>query len=237
MKSYRKEELRNYAIGNVLFIIVLSGLFDSLFKNDLKNSFDLIHMLFESAILSSILYIYIFVIDSMIPASIKDVVSFIPIKKPGTVVFSYIRSKKTGYKDDRFSWNEIENKYKDIYKEIDKKERKISCESDKKRIKELKKELRTFENTKWFDIYRNHAADEAISNTQKDFLLNRDMNILTISILIFYLLISLLTNLLPFQWSIIILIIAEFLATSIAVKSKAIRFVLTVISRDIHPGT
>jgi len=76
--------------------------------------------------------------------------------------------------------------------------------------------------------------DNAVSATHKDSLLNRDMNVITVSILIFYLIICFFTPIIQFRSSVVILLAVEFVATSIAAKSRAIRFVLTVISRDIY---
>ena len=78
MKEYRKEELRSYVIGNIIFIITLSGIFDSVLSKSIADLMDVIHLIFESALLSSILYIYIYIIDSLVPPSLKDKISFFP---------------------------------------------------------------------------------------------------------------------------------------------------------------
>ncbi|WP_303804695.1 hypothetical protein [Ruminococcus flavefaciens] len=234
MKEYRKEELRNYVIGNVLFIITLSGIFDSVFDNNINDITDIIHLLFESALLSSIIYIYIYIVDSMIPYFIKEKIALFPINKPGSVVFKSIVKKKKGYNDDRFTIDEVKDKYKDILKEVEKTEKAINKEYNQKKKNDLKRDIKKYQNSKWFSIYIKHKDDNAVFTTQKDFLLNRDMNVITLSIAAIYLIICLFSDTIIFKWSVIILLIAEYIATSIAAKLKAIRFVLTVVSRDIH---
>lgn len=234
MKEYRKEELRSYVIGNIIFIITLSGIFDLVLSKSIADLMDVIHLIFESALLSSILYIYIYIIDSLVPPSLKDKISFFPINKPGRVVFEKIRSNKLGYRDDRFTIDDVKKKYEEIYKEIDKMTRLVDRERDNKKRKELKKKLKIYQNSKWFGIYMQQKDDNAVSATHKDSLLNRDMNVITVSILVFYLIICFFTPIIQFRSSVVILLAVEFVATSIAAKSRAIRFVLTVISRDIY---
>lgn len=234
MKDYRKGELKSYVIGNILFIITLSGKLDSILKSNLPNNIDIIRLFFESALLSSIIYIYIYIIDSIIPSSIKERIVFLIAKKPGTVVFEYVISKKKGYDDDRFTDEEMKKCYNDIYMEIDKISKRINKVSDKKQKKQIQKELSNYQNSKWFEIYRKHEDEQAVFETQKDYLLNRDMNAITVSILVLYLVVCVSTNLIPFNMAVIVFLSIEFIAISIASNSKAIRFVLTVISRDIN---
>ena len=46
MKDYRKGELKSYVIGNILFIITLSGKLDSILKSNLPNNIDIIRLFF-----------------------------------------------------------------------------------------------------------------------------------------------------------------------------------------------
>ena len=118
--------------------------------------------------------------------------------------------------------------------EIDTISKRINKVSDKKQKKQIQKELSNYQNSKWFEIYRKHEDEQAVFETQKDYLLNRDMNAITVSILVLYLVVCVSTNLIPFNMAVIVFLSIEFIAISIASNSKAIRFVLTVISRDIN---
>ncbi len=233
MKDYRKEELKSYAIGNILFILTLSGVFDSVLSKNIKDLIDVAHLILESTLLSSILYIYIFIIDSMIPSSLKDKISCFPFNKPGMVVFIKIKSNGILYRDDRFTVNDASKKYEEIYRGIDQINQKLKVAKDNKQKRDLKKELKKYQNNKWFDIYLQHKDDNAVSEIQKDSLLNRDINVITVSILVLYLIICFCSSAIKLNSTIIYLLLAEFVVTSIAAKSRAIRFVLTVISRDI----
>ncbi|RHU91147.1 hypothetical protein DXC08_14665 [Clostridium sp. OM07-9AC] len=58
MKDYRKDELKTYVIGNILIIVMFSGLFKIFFSLS-DGTIDIISKLLGSALLSSILYIYV----------------------------------------------------------------------------------------------------------------------------------------------------------------------------------
>ena len=64
MKDYRKEELKTYVIGNILIILLFSGVFEKIFylPEDLSVGVtDIVSKLLGSALLSSIIYIYVFI--------------------------------------------------------------------------------------------------------------------------------------------------------------------------------
>ena len=234
MKDYRKEELKSYVIGNILFILTLSGVFDPVLSKNIKDLIDVAHLILESTLLSSILYIYIYIIDSMIPSSLKDKISYFPFNKPGMVVFIKIKSNGILYRDDRFTVDDANRKYEEIYIGIDQITQKLKVAKDNKQKRDLKKQLKMYQNSKWFDIYMQHKDDLAVSAIQKDSLLNRDINVITVSILVLYMITCFCTSAIKLNGTIIYLLLAEFVVTSIAAKSRAKRFVLTVISRDIY---
>ena len=60
IKDYREKELKNYVIGNVLFFLVFSGKIQKIIEFGINNSVNIWGTIIESALLSSIIYIYIF---------------------------------------------------------------------------------------------------------------------------------------------------------------------------------
>ena len=72
IKDYRNNELKNYVIGNILLVLYFSSIFDNLFTLDINSNLNIWKTLIESALVSSIIYIYVFLLDSLIPGDIKQ---------------------------------------------------------------------------------------------------------------------------------------------------------------------
>lgn len=219
MKDYRKDELKTYVIGNILIILMFSGLFKIFFSLS-DGTIDIISKLLGSALLSSILYIYVFILDSFIPSKLKDFVVYFPCGRPGDKIFEKIREKEI---DPRFTHEDAMTKYQDIYKELD-----LISDRKKKHV---------FQNSKWYGIYQSIEENPTVILAQKDFLLNRDMCIITVVILILYVLISRISKIYPIKGGALMWMLAEILLTNIAAKGKAERFALNVIAKDIHKNT
>ena len=219
MKDYRKDELKTYVIGNILIIVMFSGLFKIFFSLS-DGTIDIISKLLGSALLSSILYIYVFILDSFIPSKLKDFVVYFPCGRPGDKIFEKIREKEI---DPRFTHEDAMTKYQDIYKELD-----LISDRKKKHV---------FQNSKWYGIYQSIEENPTVILAQKDFLLNRDMCIITVVILILYVLISRISKIYPIKGGALMWMLAEILLTNIAAKGKAERFALNVIAKDIHKNT
>lgn len=63
IKDYRNNELKNYVIGNILLVLYFSGIFDNLFTLDINSNLNIWKTLIESALVSSIIYIYVFLLE------------------------------------------------------------------------------------------------------------------------------------------------------------------------------
>ena len=219
MKDYRKDELKTYVIGNILIIVMFSGLFKIFFSLS-DGTIDIISKLLGSALLSSILYIYVFILDSFIPSKLKDFIVYFPCGRPGDKIFEKIREKEI---DPRFTHEDAMTKYQDIYKELD-----LISDRKKKHV---------FQNSKWYGIYQSIEENPTVTLAQKDFLLNRDMCIITVVILILYVLISRISKIYTIKGGALMWMFVEILLTNIAAKGKAERFALNVIAKDIHKNT
>ena len=102
IKDYREKELKNYVIGNILFVILLSGLIDEeTFKNLKLDDLSSLAALFPFATLSAVVYLYVFLLDSLVPGGYKQQIAYMDIGHlPGCTIFSDI---KDGCLDQRLN--------------------------------------------------------------------------------------------------------------------------------------
>lgn len=216
MKEYRKEELKFYILGNIIVILVLSDFMDVYITQKNKNMVEFMTVLFGSSLLASLIYIYSYIIDAMIPAQWKDKIIFFFKDKPGNTVFTNIRDNN---KDTRFSSKDALVKYEHIYKEID-----ILTEHGQK--------TGVYQNAEWYKIYCCHSEDESVWTAQRDFLLNRDMCVMTIVVFIISLIIHCI-GIIHLKCIIYAFFTIEVLSTRIASYNKAKRFIYNVIANDL----
>lgn len=159
IKDYREKELKNYVIGNILVLLIFSGSIQSVIIWGIENSYDVWGTIIESALLSSILYIYVFIIDAVISGDTKfNICYFGKEKMPGYTIFS---DMKTKLKDDRFSQEDVMSKYKEIYANMP--------ETNK----------RKYENNNWYKLYDGCKDESKIYTSHKDYLLCRDLYMVT----------------------------------------------------------
>lgn len=122
IKDYRNNELKNYVIGNIVLVLYFSGIFDNLFLADINSNLNIWKTLIESALVSSIIYIYVFLLDSLIPGDIKQKMAYFHIGKlPGYTIFTKMKQNN---KDDRFTHADIMKKYASIYNNMPAEKRK-----------------------------------------------------------------------------------------------------------------
>lgn len=214
IKDYREKELKNYIIGNILLLLSYSGNLHKLITWGIDNSFDAWGIIVESALLSSILYIYLFIIDSLISGEMKFTMCYLGTeKKPGYTIFTNMKKK---LKDDRFSQNDILNKYKEIYENM-------PVENRKK-----------YENNQWFKLYNGCKNEGKVYTSHRDYLLCRDLCVSSVWLFVTYLVLVFLLNIFSFSWRICAFILFEIVITNIAMRIKGERFAYNVIAVDIY---
>ncbi|MDB8699267.1 hypothetical protein PNU98_16200 [[Ruminococcus] gnavus] len=215
IKDYRNNELKNYVIGNILLVLYFSGIFDNLFTLDINSNLNIWKTLIESALVSSIIYIYVFLLDSLIPGDIKQKVAYFHIGKlPGYTIFTKMKQNN---KDDRFTHADIVKKYASIYSNMP----------------VGKKEKGKYENAQWYKIYNNYKNKSKILIANRDFLLSRDLTIITIMlIIIYFILIGL--KIIVFSKTIVTVMLIELIVSNISMRGKATRLAYNVISEDIY---
>ena len=218
MKNYRKEELKTYVIANILLIIWLSDIMQYILNAINEYSKTNIDLIVTPVLLSSIIYIYIFIADSIIPSELKERIVFILKNRPGETIFTDMQN--TSFKDSRFTQEQALNKYKDIYDEIG------SINDDGKK--------REIENSKWYSIYLKYQENGSVSEAQKDYLLSRDLCVISVVIFIAFVIISIFDLNIKNEPNICLVILIEIGITMYAANVKAKRFVTNVIARDIN---
>lgn len=215
IKDYRNSELKSYVFGNILLIIVSSGLLDKIMLlTENTNMLTVFNVLLSSTILSSIMYVFIFLADSVIPSRWKERVIWIFSGLPGERIFSDI---KRNCRDIRFSSKEASDRYTEIYKAIGKSDKK-----SKKRV----------ENHNWYLIYKKHESNEQILTSQRDYLLCRDLVFMTIFIFFGYIILQVYRQAVV-SWKMIGIFIFEFAISWVCACIKGRRFVYNVIALDI----
>ena len=141
LKDYREKELKNYFIGNILILLfslkrfyeVFLAVIPSSAAND-TNVVNLLIAFLTSAFVSLIIYIYLFILDSLFIGDFKTSVCNLWRTLPGEIIFEDIKKSN---KDKRFARNAVENKYSEIYLKLNGlhgKEKKQYSNSIKKTI-------------------------------------------------------------------------------------------------------
>lgn len=176
--------------------------------------------IFESALITGTVSVIVFIFDSLISSKLKNWMlgSFI-IPVYGCTVFTKIGSNK--FKDERVSCQAAKETYSKIITNLpkDRKERMI------------------FENEQWNKIYVEFESNGAVKQSQKDWLLCRDMYIETILFTVFYLVSTLIFNNIAFSLTLLVTLIVMAIILNFAAHNKMKRFVYTVIAKSVLSNT
>lgn len=221
LKDYREKELKNYVIGNILVILLVTGILREISSIEENVLSEIFRSLFKPAIISSVLYIYVFIVDSLIPGDKKFEICYLGhMKMPGFTIFIDAQEGKKKALDGRYTAEDVKKTYMDIY---------ISLKqaTNMKQKKEL-------QNTYWYHIYRLHETEPAIYTANRDFLLCRDICIMTIWLLLAYLG-ACAISVLSFSCKLTAFFVIEFVFTFFAVRGKGGRLARNVLAADIHP--
>ena len=215
IKDYRDKELRIFVFGNILLILLGTGFVQSitqLLGED--NVWKAVAGLFDSSILSAVLYIYIFILDSIIPGEFKDKIIW-PIRRlPGNWIFMDIKNNN---KDERFTTEMALKMYSDLYQQIE-------VEKDKKKRAKIQNEF-------WYKLYQKYESRAQVFVSQRDFLLCRDMAVLMVWVFVGAVALSLYRGGISCKlWSVLVV---EFFVIWIAARVKGERFAYNVIAKDL----
>ncbi len=215
IKDYRDHELKSYVIGNLLIILLLSGTFDEIMTKDINSFASVFNTVANILITSSISYIFVFLMDSVIPGDVKFSIIYFPFGElPGKTIFSKM---KNDCKDMRFTEAEVLFQYKDIYSTLP----------------ENKKARKKYENSKWNKLYRKYEKKSRVFVANRDFLLCRDMTIMTVFLLGIYFWGIYGLQIFGFSRRIIAILAVEYIICNIATRGKGKKFAYNVIAEDI----
>ena len=214
IKEYRNNELNKYIIANILIILLFSNILS--FSDSFQINIGVVSSLISSAVMSAVLFIFPFVIDNMLGDKLKDKMIYLWRKRPGATIFSDIQNKKVV--DDRFTIDQIKEKYSSVFE----------------KMPPDKNERYRYENSSWYSIYHPIRNADKIYYSHKDYLLCRDMNIVTYIILLFYILIVCFNTVISLNWICIVYEVLMIVGTNIAARNKAKRFVCNVIAFDLN---
>ena len=153
----------------------------------------------------------------MVPSEIKDKIIFFLSGRPGNTIFESVLKPGADY---RFTIDDARAKYRDVYRELN----QINGQNNKE----------AYQNSMWYSIYQSLETNETVRLSQQDFLLNRDMCIISLVMLTVYIVFSLISGRYPIELNVILWLIAEIIITKLAAMRKAKRFVHNVIAKDIH---
>lgn len=213
IKDYREKELNMYIIACVFILLCLT-------KDSSLNIYSIDQAinwskLLDTTLLSSCLYIFVFISDSIFSSEFKQniITLFGLIKMPGNIIFKEI---ETNCKDDRFTTEQALERYADIY---------ANFPTDKKKSYK-------YQNAKWYMIYSKHRDVTMILVSNRDFLLCRDMVFVTITLIVLYI-ISVIMNLFQFNLVYILFLLGLLFVNLFTTHSKAKRFTYNVIAYDI----
>ncbi len=217
LKEYRNKEFKNYVILNIFIILFYSIDFCRLNIEELKVNFEVFQKFFPLILSSSAIYVYVFLIDSLLPDGCKAKFVNLWSDLPGFTVFTNIKKE---VKDGRFTKEQAAEKYNDIYEKMD----EIS-DPDK---------LKRFENAEWYKIYQKYKESTKILISNRDYLLCRDLCSISLLILIIYIVVTICFDIIILNWDVVGFLFTEYIITNIAARHKAKRFVMNVISEDIN---
>lgn len=151
LKEYRDKELKWFLLANIILMLIESGVLD-FGKLDSISISDISSLLGITAV-SSAIYIYTFILDSILPSRVKVFLVFLWKRQPSCTIFTDMEQK---FEDDRFKLEDAKKKYHQIYERI-------------------KSEPDSFDQTPlWYEIYNKHRNNTIIFGSNRDYLLLRD---------------------------------------------------------------
>jgi hypothetical protein len=212
LKDYRQKELRYYVIANITLLLLLLDFFHISQPENSIQGIELISNFLNLTILSSAIFVFTFIIDSLFGADLK--IRLIAKHLPGEKVFTEIKQKNP---DKRFTRDTALNVYSAIYNSMpqDKNEKYI------------------YENSEWYKIYHNYRDITKVMISNRDFLLCRDIYFSTISIIVIYLVLTLVFRIIDFDWRYIGYLLIMLILSNYGTRNISKRLVYNVIAYDI----
>lgn len=216
LKDYRKKEIPMLLLGNILVLLYFCKSFDlNFFSDNGLDGIKLIVSILDSAVLSSILYVFTIILDGIITSNFKEKLVYLCFGKlPGKTIFTEI---KTNNKDIRFSYSDLNELHPEIYENIpqDKKKRSL------------------YENHVWYKLYSKNKKEDMVFLSNKEYLMFRDMYCINILVLLLYLVLSVILKIVSFDTRYIVFLVVFTVLFNISTRNKAKRLAYNVIASEL----
>lgn len=211
LKEYRDKELKWFLLANIILMLVGSGVLD--FSEVESISISDISSLLGITAVSSAIYIYTFILDSVLPSRVKVFLVFLWKRQPSCTIFT---DMEKNFEDDRFKLEDAKKKYSQIYE-------RIESEPD------------SFDQTPlWYEIYNKHRNNTIVFGSNRDYLLLRDMHSQTIVTILAYILLWWFSGLLTFSWKFVIYLAIMTACLNIGARVQGKKMVYNVLSVDVN---
>ena len=218
MKEYRNKEVRDLMLLLLsLFLLWCTPVFHNICSVDDQNNFSTLLTILESTTISAVLSCASILCDCLISSALKDkLVGLFFIPRSGETIFSDIKNRQI--KDSRFRTSDALSLYADIMQKLPNK----------------KAARREIENAEWYQIYQRYQEKGPVIQSQRDYLMCRDLFIETLFFLIVYILsVHIFPSAVCFSLKFLIVLFILSIAFNICTHLKMSRFVTTVIAVDI----
>ena len=211
LKEYRDKELKWFLLANIILMLIESGVLD--FGKLESISISDISSLLGITAVSSAIYIYTFILDSILSSRVKVFLVFLWKRQPSCTIFTDMEQK---FEDDRFKLEDAKKKYHQIYERI-------------------KSEPDSFDQTPlWYEIYNKHRNNTIIFGSNRDYLLLRDMHSQTIVTIFAYIILWWFSGVLSFSWKFVIYLIIMAACLNIGARVQGKKMVYNVLSIDVN---
>ncbi len=214
MKNYRDSELKSYVIAAILIYFITVNGISGLLKQEDISILQLVIELLNIAIVSSSIYAFVFVLDSVYGSDLKRKLVFLFTDEPGQTIFDTIKKNKS---DMRFSITDVEKYYRDVYSQMP----------------QNKRERKLYQNQQWYRIYHQYREIEMVIISAKDFRLCRDIFISTINIFIIYIVLCSISKIVVLNVYYTGFLLVMIIISNIATRNKGKRWVYNVVAHDI----
>lgn len=213
MKEYRDIELIYYVkLMAVLFFLMCTPVFQGYVQNDL--TLQNLIAIGGYALITYSMTLVTKLFDGIISSSLKQ--KLLLKKLPGQTIFTRIKNDKI--KDNRFTIEEAKIAYHDHIS--------VNFQPQEKQ--------QEYENAAWYKIYQAHQEKGSVFQTQKDYLMFRDLYVQSLCLLVLYLtLVYFLRDIVAFSSQYLLVQVVFALLFWVSAHSKANRFVNTVIAVDL----
>ena len=213
MKEYRNKEVRDLMLLLLsLFWLWCTPVFHNICSVDDQNNFSTLLTILESTTISAVLSCASILCDCLISSALKDkLVGLFFMPRSGETIFSDIKNGQI--KDSRFRTSDALSLYTGIMQ----------------KLPNEKAARREIENAEWYQIYQRYQEKGSVIQSQRDYLMCRDLFIETLAFLIVYILsVHIFPSVVCFSLKFLIVLFVLSIAFNICTHLKMSRFVTTV---------